>query len=270
MKPKPAEIKRHPTTRLVGREILAFAAVESTNDLIKRYWEDGYDEGLVIMADAQSRGKGRWGRHWHSPSGMGIYLSALLRPELPAERIPQLTLMAGAAVAAALDPLCRCKPSLKWPNDVFLNGKKLAGVLCEYLPPNGPGEQRPPGGVVVGIGVNVNHQPADFPAELRTTATSLRIENGGIVDRSTLALSLLACLDAEYQAFLKDGMAALARNWSARSEMFGKKITFSRAGAFYEGVAQRLDDEGRLVMLSDAGHELIFDSGEVTNVRWSE
>lgn len=275
---KPSEIKKNLATHLVGREILAFDVVESTNDLIKRHWENGSAEGLVILADTQSKGKGRSGRYWHSPPGVGIYLSALLQPNLPTERIPQLTLMAGAATAAALAPLCRSKPSLKWPNDIFLNGKKLAGVLCEYLPTDGllpadgplPTEPHKLGGVVVGIGINANHLASDFPDDLLATATSLRIENGGIADRQALIVSLLACLDEEYISFLNAGMTLLAQKWSAHSEMFGKRITFSHAGTRCDGIAQRLDKVGRLVILSDDGHELAFDSGEVAHVRWSD
>jgi len=255
-------IKENLKTRLFGSEVLVFDAVASTNDLAKRHVDHG--EGLIVIADAQTRGKGRSGRSWHSPGGLGIYLSALLKP--PTAQPAPLTLMAGIACISALKTVGTAfAPFLKWPNDVLTDNGKLAGILCER------GSERSSERcgkesqwLVIGIGINVNHGPADFPSTLAGKATSLKMETGAPCDRVALIRSLIVHLDREYQQWLVTGNADLAKRWSGHTGMFGKKITLRQGDSLFQGTAERLDEHGRLVVRLTTGDTIAFDSGEVT------
>lgn len=251
-----SQIKEGLETQLFGSEILGFDEVESTNDLAKRCLDKG--EGLVIITDSQTKGKGRSGRTWHSPKGLGIYLSALIKPQT-ANPSP-LTLMAGVACVSAIKPFLTEEgpnPSLKWPNDILIQGKKLAGILCELC----DGKS---GWLVIGIGINVNHLPSDFPDSLQEIATSLKMEGGGPVDKAALIRSLIIQLDREYRSWQLEGTPALVKRWSEHTRMFGKQINVNRGGSNFHGTAKRLDEEGQLVVLTKNGEEMAFASGEVT------
>ena len=253
------KIKNNLNSVRLGSEILVFDAVSSTNDLAKQYLEEGATEGLVLMSESQTSGRGRMGRSWVSSPGIGIYMSAILKPRIQPQRLPQLTLVAGLAAVQAINEFTKHKAQLKWPNDILLNGKKLCGILCEYHPiTNGEA------GVIVGIGVNANHSPADFPDDLRPSATSLGIETGNPVDRQALASALIRHLDREYDAFLRDGAPAIISQWTENSDMFGKKIAVTRGGSVIHGTALGLDPQGRLLIRTQQGEELACDSGEVS------
>lgn len=249
-----SQVKTNLATHLFGSEILLFDEVESTNELAKRYIKQG--EGLIVIADSQTKGKGRSGRSWHSPKGLGIYFSALLK--LLTDNASPLTLMAGIACVLAIKPFLshpEAAPTLKWPNDILVNGKKLAGILCETC----DGE---PGWIVIGIGINVNHLTTDFPDSL--DATSLRILTGSPVERETLIRSLITHLDQEYRTWLLDGTPILVKKWSEYTRMFGEAITLKRGGSLFQGTAKKLDDLGQLVVLTENGEEMSFAGGEVT------
>ena len=251
-------IKSRSGFTLIGSEILAVEDVDSTNELAKRYFQKAAPEGMVFLAESQNKGKGRAGRTWYSPEKSGIYMSVLLKPDLETIQVPPLTLMAGVATVKAVNEFSRSPAALKWPNDILLNGKKLGGILCELS----FHEDR--SAVVIGIGINVNTEKSQFPADLQEMATSLLQANGEPVDRAQLVISLLDNLDREYQTFLKEGTPALAKSWAQHTEMFGKQIRLTHKAKSITGTAQRLDDEGRLVILTEDGKEMAFDSGEVT------
>ncbi len=243
----------------IGKPVRVCETVASTNDAVRDGFDAGDTEGLVVIADAQSSGRGRLGRSWLSTRGVGVYLSLLLTPGIDKEHLPQLTLMAGVAVAEALRDSGAPSPLLKWPNDVLCGGKKLCGILCEYHQCKNGGE-----GVILGIGVNVNHAPEDFTHDLRSTATSLLIETGRRHDRGRVIRTLLARLDQEYDDYLMGRQPGLAEKWSRHTDLFGKSITLTQGGRVTEGTAVRLDPSGRLVVRTLDGKETAFDSGEVT------
>ena len=244
----------------VGREILIEDEISSTNELVKSYRKR--TEGLAVLADRQTQGRGRLGRNWHSPSGLGIYLSVLLKPKVSVEKIAQSTLMAGVALADAVKPFLQdSTPILKWPNDVLLNGLKLAGILCEYC----PSENNEDGSLVVGIGVNINHQVQDFPEDLQSTAVSLLLATGSKIDRELVIHSILKHLDDEYHSFLNDDSTLLIQKWSERTNLFGKKLSLNHQGQIYSGTATRLDELGRLVLQLKDGETMHFNSGEIIN-----
>ncbi len=253
------KIKNNRKTVLIGSEVLVFDAVDSTNTLAKKYLQQKVQEGLVVIADSQTQGRGRLGRSWHSLPGMGLYLSAVLKPRVAPEHLSQLTLLAGVAAVLTVNEFTSQKVRLKWPNDILINGKKLAGILCEYCVfDNGDT------GVILGIGINVNHTASDFPEELRTTATSLLLETGHRIDRLTLTLSLLEHLDQQYQAYLLGGEQGVIRQWAEHTDMFGKKVRITRGRESITGTATGLDSWGNLLLRTETGEEMAFDSGEVS------
>ena len=253
------KIKNNLRPGRIGSKVLVFDAVQSTNDLARQHFDENAQEGLVLIADSQSSGRGRMGRSWVSVPGVGIYLSVLLYPKMEPERLPQLTLLAGLATVRAVNEFSSQKAQLKWPNDVLLNGKKCSGILCEF-------HTREDGdaGVILGIGINANHSPDDFPGELQPYATSLRIETGNSIDRSALISALLRHLDQEYRDFLSHGSQRLVNNWMENSDMFGKPIAVTLGKEVIRGIALGLDPEGRLILRTEQGEELVLDSGEVS------
>ncbi|PIQ95597.1 MAG: biotin--[acetyl-CoA-carboxylase] ligase [Nitrospinae bacterium CG11_big_fil_rev_8_21_14_0_20_56_8] len=254
-----ATLKNNLQTMLVGSEIHVFQETDSTNRLAREFLEKDAENGLVVLAERQTAGRGRFGRSWHSPAELGIYLSLVLKPELTLKHISQLTLMAGVSVILAIEEATRVPARLKWPNDVLVHGKKVAGVLCEYC-----AEPDLPHGVIIGIGINVNQFPDQFPDELKSLATSLRIESGEALDRTPLILSLLRHLDGEYEAFLLEGETHLIQKWSEHSDMWNRSVIVKQGGNLIEGTALRLDPVGRLIIADGQGNELAFDSGEVS------
>ncbi len=254
----PERIKTGLNSSVIGSEVLVFDQVASTNDLARDYLAKNFPEGLTVVADSQTRGRGRLGRAWHSAPGLGLYFSVLLRPRIDARHMPRLALMASVAVADAIGEFVRSAAKLKWPNDVLLNGKKTCGILSEYCQ-TGSAE-----GVVVGIGVNVNHRLDQLPEEFRSVATSLFIENGEPVNRGGLLRVILQRLDEEYRDFLAHGGEILVEKWSKRTDMFGKQVTVTRGTASIRGTATGLDRAGNLAVLTEDGRQLSFESGEVT------
>jgi len=251
----PEQIKDNLSTLLIGSQVLIAPEVGSTNDWAKEELARGASEGLVVIADRQSAGRGRHGRSWVSPPGQGLYLSVLLTPQVERDHLPLLTLMAAVAAARAVRNFTRAPLGLKWPNDLLVGPRKLGGVLLEYCPGARPG-------VVLGIGLNVNNRV--FPEDIESIATSLAIENGAPADRLAVLRSLLSCLDEEYESFLLGGGPAIIGKWSELTSMFGEPVSVVQGPHLWEGMALRLDDWGRLIVQGDDGREMVFDSGEVT------
>lgn len=255
----PGVIRDNLKTLRIGTEIVVHEEVGSTNEIAKASLERGDPEGLVVIANRQSRGKGRSGRTWSSVADVGIYLSIALIPEMKSVHLPRLTLMAGVAAVDAVNGFARSRATLKWPNDILVDNKKLGGILCERCrTPNAKDA------VVIGIGLNVNHDAETFAEEIRSLATSLKIANGQAVDRLALIRSLIHHLDSEYEALLLSGEQPLIRKWTRNTKMFGKPVALTRGSAVTRGTALRLDDWGNLVIRTEDGNEVSFDSGEVT------
>lgn len=226
----------------------------STNDEAAAWAVAGAPHGAVVVADQQTRGRGRQGRLWVSDSADNLYFSTVLRPPLVPVEVPPLTLAAGVAVAEAMTRF-EVTPSLKWPNDLLLDGKKLAGILTEMSAADPRGVVSH---VVLGIGVNLNAEA--WPSELGDIATSLRLARGGRpVDRVLFAAALCERLEHWYQTFISDGPSAVATGWRRFATFFGRRV---RAGTL-EGIAESLDDDGALVLRLDDGRAHRITSGEV-------
>src|ERR1017187_8118407 len=180
-------------TKIVGRDIRVFEQTTSTNDVIERLARDGVKEGAVVFAESQTRGRGRLGRKWMSPPRRGLWFSVLLRPDLRPQEATRLTVASATALRRAIETQTGLKPNIKWPNDILIHGKKVAGILTEMS-----AELDCVKYVVLGIGVDVNLNHSDFPAELRKLATSLKAELGRPVSRPELAVAILRELDHDY------------------------------------------------------------------------
>jgi BirA family biotin operon repressor/biotin-[acetyl-CoA-carboxylase] ligase len=186
--------------RLIGRRFLYFLTLTSTNEHARELAEDGWPEGTIVLSEEQTAGKGRAGRSWHSPPGLGVNVSVILKPSLPPEKVALMTLMTAVAATQALRELGH-EATIKWPNDILLGGRKIGGVLADArLRPGGPSD------IVVGLGLNVNHLETDFPADLLPRAGSIRMHSGIEADRTAVLTAILIRLDEAY-ALVKDGGA---------------------------------------------------------------
>jgi BirA family biotin operon repressor/biotin-[acetyl-CoA-carboxylase] ligase len=170
-----------------------------------------------------------------------------------------ITLLAGVAAILTINEFSNQNAYLKWPNDILIDSKKVCGLLCEIKKKN-----RAPDGVIIGIGINVNQIPEQFPDHLKNIATSIRIVNGFPIDRLAVIQSFLTNLDCEYQTYLDEGESSVIKKWSLNTKLFGKKVSIKHGSNVTTGSAMRLDELGRLVLLMDNGHEEAFDSGEVS------
>lgn len=241
-------LSRQEGTRVIGRDIRVFQETASTNDIADRLARDGVAEGMVIFAESQSQGRGRLGRRWESPTGKGLWFSVLLRPRLHPSAATQLTVLAAVACARAVERQTPLRPAIKWPNDLMFGRKKCGGILLEMS-----AELDHIRYVVLGIGIDVNIEAKEFPAELRGLATSLRIESGRLVDRPALASALLRELDLAYHQLEAGGFAALADDWESRCSTLGQRVIIRMGARELTGTAESLDDDGALQVRTEHG-----------------
>ena len=256
----PGEIKRNLKTKILGKDILSYRSLGSTNQLGFRLAESGVGEGTLIVADEQTKGKGRMGRGWYSPPKLGLWMSLILRPDIPPFKAPGLSICAGLALAQAIGDLTGMDANIKWPNDCLINGRKVGGILLELS-----AELDRTNFVIAGIGVNVNHLPSDFPKKLSTYATSIRMELGKEVSRMKLLTLFLKKFEAIYSDFKKNGLTPQRQSIKRFSSLLNKKVTVKLGKEKIEGVAQDIDDNGSLVIKTKKG-ERVVRAGEVTVV----
>ncbi len=250
-------IKRGLKTGTIGREIYLFPEVVSTNALAMEMASTGAADGTVVIAETQTGGKGRLGRAWISPKG-NLYISVVLRPEIPPHKAPLITLMTAVSVTSTIRRHLEVQAGIKWPNDILISGKKAAGLLTEMR-----AEPDRVKHIVLGIGINVNMDMAELPVPLRKLSTTLSAETGKKVDRTLFLQQVLAELDRWYQIFLKGG-AAVIEAWQLFNVTVGKRVAVSGPGETFEGMAQGIDTDGRLILKLDDGtlHEVA--AGDVT------
>ena len=252
-------LARLPDNQIVGRDIRVFEETNSTNDVAEKLARDGVKEGVVVFAEAQKKGRGRLGRHWLSPARKGLWFSVLLRPDLRPQSATQLTVVAATALARAIRRQTNLTPEIKWPNDILLRGKKVAGILTELS-----AELDHIKFVIIGIGVDVNLTSTDLPPDLRKLATSLRIESGHPVSRPELAAAVLRELDADYARLRAGQFEALADEWVAQCTTIGRSVTIRIGDRVQRGVAEALDAEGALLLRTQHGRLERILGGDVT------
>ena len=249
-------------TETVGRKLCCFSQVSSTNTYAKGIALTGAPDGTVVIANSQTAGRGRRDRSFLSPPDRGIYLSVLLRPDLPPERLTPVTAMAGVAVCDAVERVCGVRPGLKWPNDPVLENKKLCGILTEMSVEAESGHVQY---LVLGIGLNVLQGPGDFPPELEEIATSLSISLRRNVSRPALAAAEIEALDRLYADLRAGDLSRYLEIYRRDCVNLGKTVQLSGADGSQEIVtAEGIDDTFGLVVRDQAGHVRTVRSGEVS------
>ena len=241
---------------------VCLAVTDSTNRVAMEMAENGARHGTVVVADEQTAGRGRMGRRWVSPPGKNLYVSMLLRPSVPTVDAPRLALVAGVALADAVEAM-GVPAFLKWPNDLYCGGRKAAGVLAEMASdPDGVRH------VVIGVGLNVNMEEDDFPPDLRGTATSLRMFAGRVFRRVDVLARLLDAFGTRYAEFIGGGFASLRDGWDRRDFLRGRRILLRRQAREGWGIADGLDTLGALRFLPDGGPAIeLVHSGEILDFR---
>ncbi len=254
-----SKIKRGLSTGLIGSEIHLFEDVISTNEVAKGFASEGKKEGTVIISESQSKGKGRAGRSWLSPKGVGIYLSVILKPNIPSADVSQLTLVAGVAAAQAIEDVSRLLVSIKWPNDLMIGKKKLGGILLETGSTGSTLNY-----VIIGIGINVNTDISSFTQEVRSTATSIKDEKGVSLKRIRLIRRLLERLDDWYEIYISGGIGDVIEAWSDLSNTLNHHIVVTSSDRITKGVAVGISHNGALLVKQADGCVEEVMEGDVT------
>jgi BirA family biotin operon repressor/biotin-[acetyl-CoA-carboxylase] ligase len=246
-------------TKVIGRDIRIFQETTSTNDIVEKLARDGVKEGVVVFAESQTKGRGRLGRKWISPERKGLWFSILLRPNLRPQEATQLTVASATALRRAIESETGLKPEIKWPNDILIGGKKVAGILTELS-----AELDKVRYVILGIGIDVNLDAGEFPADLKKTATSLKIETGETVSRAELAVTILRELDFDYARISGGKFTAVADEWESNCVTIGRNVTVQIGDRKIRGRAESLDDDGALLLRTEHGHLERIIGGDVT------
>jgi len=253
-----AKIKEELKTACLGNEIHCFVEVGSTNEVAKALAAKGAKEGTVVIAETQTSGKGRLGRKWFSPKG-GIWLSLILRPKIKPKDALKLTLTAAVAVARAIKENLNVNVSIKWPNDVLVENKKVCGILTE-----GMSEGDEMKFVIVGVGINANFDLAVLPRELWENTTTLREVLGRNVDREAIIRSFLEYFEICYNKMLAGNFKHILSEWKNFASFLGKRIVVSNTKEKMEGIAQNIDEDGSLIVRLEKGDLVKVFSGDVS------
>ncbi len=250
-------------TDTVGSQALFFDSVDSTNTEALRLARDGAVEGAVIVADTQKQGRGRVGRKWVSPPRVNLYTSIILRPSMLPPHAHMLTFLAAVAMAEVIEKVIKKRPTVKWPNDILVDGRKIAGILLEM-----DSEIDRVHFVVIGIGVNINLDIDLLPHELRIGATSVSIEAGSDYSRVEFATALYYALEKWYKivsglGFGLDGFAPVVEAWRSYFSHEGKTLRVSSFNDTIEGICVGIDSDGALLLRRPSGEVERIISGDV-------
>ncbi|WP_019156010.1 biotin--[acetyl-CoA-carboxylase] ligase [Robertmurraya massiliosenegalensis] len=242
------EIRLGLKTAIIGQQIHYKESVDSTQKVAHRLSMENVKEGTVVIADEQIGGKGRMDRPWHSPKSTGIWMSVILRPNIPLPMAPQLTLLTAVAVVQAIVENTGLEPHIKWPNDILLHGKKVTGILTELQ-----AEADRIHSVIIGIGINVNQTKADFPEELQSIATSLSVEKREAINRASLIQEIFLKLEKLYLIYLEKGFKPIKLLWESYAISIGKNITARTLTGNITGKALGITDDGVLQIEDEKG-----------------
>jgi BirA family transcriptional regulator, biotin operon repressor / biotin---[acetyl-CoA-carboxylase] ligase len=248
-------ISRLGEVKTIGRRIQVFNETSSTNSIIECLANQGFPEGHVVFAESQSNGRGRFNRAWISPARKGLWFSILLRPKILQENATQITIAAATAISRAIRNETSVPAEIKWPNDILVGAKKVAGILSELHTTD-----KNLNYLVLGIGVNVNIPSACFPASLREHATSLMLAKDALINRPQLAAAILREIDIDYDKILNGRFEALANEWSEQCSTTGKNVLIQLGNRQIYGRAESLDKTGALLLRTAYGHlDRIYD-----------
>ncbi|MBP3040136.1 biotin--[acetyl-CoA-carboxylase] ligase [Bacillaceae bacterium Marseille-Q3522] len=246
------EIRLHLHTNFIGQHLHDKDSVTSTQHIAKQLAWNGAEDGTVVIAEEQTAGRGRLARSWYSPKYTGIWMSIILRPNIPLIDAPQLTLLTAVAVAQAIGEVTNLSPEIKWPNDLLINGKKVTGILTELQ-----AEADCVDAIIVGIGINVNQKPEDFSEDLRKTATSLAIEEGRQLSRAELVRQIFQYMENLYLLYLQKGFYPIKLLWESYAGSIGKKIVARTVNGSIAGQAIGINEKG-VLMLQDENDQIHF------------
>jgi BirA family transcriptional regulator, biotin operon repressor / biotin---[acetyl-CoA-carboxylase] ligase len=237
------EIRLGLKTSFIGKNIHYEDSVESTQKIAHRLAYEDVPEGTVVIAEEQMSGRGRMDRKWHSPKYTGIWMSLILRPNIPLPKAPQLTLLAAVSVVQAIEDLTGLTPEIKWPNDILLNGKKITGILTELQ-----AESDRIHSIIIGMGINVNQKLDDFPLDLQKTASSLLIEQGKEISRASLIKGIFTQFEKMYLLYLAEGFLPIKLLWESYAISIGKQMKARTLMGTIEGKALGITDDGVLLI----------------------
>ena len=255
------EVKWNLNTKVIGREIHYYESVGSTNNIAYELAQEGSPEGVIVVANEQTKGKGRLGRKWLSPPEGGIYLSCILRPNILPNEVPKITLVAAVSIVKAIRKFSGIEALIKWPNDILVSDRKAGGILTELK-----GELDKVNFAILGIGINVNTPKNGLPQG----ATSLKEETKSSTDFSKVELAriFLQMLEKEYIKFKKEGFQGIKEELKSYSCTLGRYVNVTTSGKKkFQGKAIDINESGALVVKSDKGIEKTFLSGDVTLIR---
>ncbi|MEH6941582.1 biotin--[acetyl-CoA-carboxylase] ligase [Bacillus sp. JJ722] len=243
-------IRLHLKSKILGQQIYYYDSLDSTQKVANELANSTGVEGTIVVADEQTSGRGRLARQWHSAKGTGIWMSIILKPNIPIHQAPKLTLITAVAVVQGIKEITGITAQIKWPNDILLNGKKICGILTEMQ-----AEADGIHSVVIGVGINVNQLVEDFSPEIREIATSLLIEGGKTLLREEVICSVLTKLEDLYQNFQRDGFTSIKQLWESYAINMGKRITATTPQGRLTGIALGITDDG-VLLLKDSKNEV--------------
>lgn len=258
-------LQKRLSGRKIGHTVHYFEAVDSTNDIAFKLAHQGASEGTVVVADFQRSGKGRLSRSWQSPPGTNIYTSIILRPAISPVIAPQMTLMAGVAVADAITLYCPGRVTLKWPNDVQVGHKKVCGILAE-MKTSDQGVDF----VILGIGLNVNIRLDELDPAFRNVATSLCEETGIILSRLRVMEDLVDAIERCYPLFIREGFALIRRQWLRHCDMVGKQLQVVFKENIQTGKMLGIDEDGSLLLEDGQNNVRRVTAGDASIMKDSE
>lgn len=246
---------------VIGKEILFYETVGSTNTIAFGLAEKA-SEGTVVLADSQDKGRGKLGRTWISPPGVNIYMSIILKPRMKTKDVSLITIMSTVACASALRKVTGIKVTIKWPNDLMINNKKVGGILTELK-----AQRQHIISAIVGIGINVNIDVHDFPDDVKNIAISLKNEAGLSFSRELIIAEILNEMDRWYKELTMLKKETILETWKNLSSTLGMKVIITSAHETLTGTAESIDIEGMLILRLPSGKSKRISSGDLTILR---
>ncbi|SDO93314.1 biotin--[acetyl-CoA-carboxylase] ligase [Halobacillus aidingensis] len=249
-------------TKWIGHELHHYDQVESTQEIVHQLAKQGKPHGTVVIADEQVKGKGRMSRNWDSPKGKGIWMSVLLRPNLPPVQAPQITLLAATVLARMIAERSALAPQIKWPNDLLINHKKVSGILTEMQ-----AEQDTIQYIVLGMGMNVNQEDREIPADIKYKASSLKIESRQHWNIQQTVQHILRLFEETYERFEAHGFSSIKKDWEHFGYKIGEEVTISTMKKTWQATLVGIEPDGALRAKSKDGEEEKLYSAEI---HWGE
>lgn len=244
-------------TDWLGRRIVHYETTASTQRIAHELALNGAKHGTIIIADEQTDGKGRVGRHWQSEQGKGIWMSIILRPNILPYLAPQLTLLTATVLAEVIDELSDVTPQIKWPNDILIDGMKMSGILTEMQ-----AEQDQISYVIIGMGININQDAEDFVEEVSKRATSLKIKTKQTWDMVRIIQLILQKFETKYDQFVNHGFQDVKVKWESYGFRMNEKLTITTGNETWTGIFSGIAEDGALLIEREANIQKVY-SGEI-------